>query len=97
MHGINLVTHPLTGQSRGVRPEEAILKMFAGIERLERTVHEEPLPVSILFAHLCDEIRSPPTTRLVDVPGQRNHGNWSTLARHDKLSSSMIILSTTAL
>ena len=91
MYGIDLVAHPLPGNTRRIRPEEPELQVLTSIEWLIRPVEQESLPVCILFPHLRHESRSPPTTRLVDIPGQLHHHDRPEFSGLDKIRRGLVI------
>src|SRR5688572_4354574 len=97
MHGVNLMAHPLTRLTRGVRPEQSELKMLARIEWLCRPVHLESLPVGILLKHLFNKFFSPPAAGLIDIPRELHHRDGTKLAFLDVVGRGVIVLAAPAL
>src|SRR5207244_3264020 len=80
MHRVDLVDHPLVGNSRGVRPEQAELEMFASVEAFARTIDQEALPVGVRFAELRHQLGTAPAPWLVHVPRHFDGNNVAKLA-----------------
>src|SRR5207244_4490746 len=55
MHRVDLMDKPLVGDAGGIRPEEAKLEIFSGIERFEGLIDQEALPGGVRFAKQRDE------------------------------------------
>src|SRR5437764_10505789 len=47
--GVDLMHHPLIGDARRVRPEQAVLEVLARIPGFIREIREKALPVGILL------------------------------------------------
>src|SRR5688572_19817425 len=75
VHGIDLVNHPLAGNTRGVWHEETVLDVLARVPVRLWPVHQVAFPVGILLADLHYELRPAPAAGLVDVPGHLDHVN----------------------
>src|SRR5918995_3382796 len=97
MHGINLMTHPLTRHSGGIRPKQSELKMLPSVKRFERSIHKEPFPVRFRFFHSFYVFRPAPTPRLVNVPAELNHRDCAKLAAVYKVMGSVVICSASSL
>src|SRR5271170_8162828 len=83
MHRVDLVHKPLIGNPRGVRPEEAELKILASVERLVGTVHQLALPVRVFFLQKWHDIRTPPPAGLIHVPAHLDHYDVAELSGLD--------------
>src|SRR3989475_498392 len=85
MHRVDLMDKPLVGDAGGIRPEEAKLEIFSGIERFEGLIDQEALPVGVRFAKQRDEFGAAPAPRLVDVPDHVDGNDVAELAGLDEL------------
>jgi hypothetical protein len=73
--GVDLVDEPLVGNAGGIRPEEAELKVFAGVKGLVWAVEEIALPVGILLFEEGNDVGTAPAAGLIYVPGHFDHDN----------------------
>src|ERR1035437_1292805 len=85
VNGVDLVGEPLIGNARGVRPEQAELKVLARIEWLVGAVEQEALPVGVLFFQKRHNIGATPAAGLIDVPCHLDHDDVAELAGLDVL------------
>src|SRR5580704_12892137 len=83
MYRVDLVYKPLVRNSRGIRPEEAELKILASVERLIRPVHQIALPVRIFLLQQGHNIGTPPPPGLIHIPRHLDHHDVTELAGLD--------------
>ena len=91
VHRVDLVRHPLAGDSRRIGPEQPIFEVFARVERFERAVAQEANPVEVFFPALRNERRTAPAARLVDVPRHFAHHDVAELARADVVVRRVVV------
>src|ERR1700731_4530344 len=82
---IDLMDHPLIRNSRRERPEQPEFQILTRIEGLEGSVDQKFLPVRIGLAQLRNQLRTPPASGLVDIPGHFDRNDVAELSRLDKV------------
>jgi hypothetical protein len=88
--GVDLVDQPLVGNAGGVGPEEAELKVLAGIEGLVGAVEQIALPVGVLLLEEGHNVGTTPAPGLVDVPAHLDHDDVAELAGLDVFGGLLI-------
>src|ERR1043165_1897123 len=73
VHGVDLMNHPLIGNSRRIRPKESELEILSCVEGIRWSIDQESFPIGVLFAQRWNYGRTTPSTRLIYVPRHLSH------------------------
>src|SRR5262245_54163174 len=93
MNGIDLMAHPLAGNTGGVRPEQTKLQVLSRIPCGFRTIQLKALPIGIFLATLGYRIDAPPATGLIDVPSHLHADDLTKLAGLNEFGRGRIVRS----
>jgi hypothetical protein len=86
------VRHPLAGNARGVRVEQAVFQVLAGVPVFLGPVADDvAVPVHVFAPDFGHQFGAAPAAGLVHVPGHFHHRNVAELAVLDELVGGVVV------